>query len=60
MIDGESSEAERLQSSKCSSGNMNPVILTLLDKNQSRFDRRETHEAAEAGRLYNYTKRAFT
>ncbi len=57
MIDGESSKAELLQSSKCSSGDMTAVILTLLDQNQSRFD---SEAAAEAGRLYNYTKRAFT
>ncbi len=29
MIDGESSKAELLQSSKCSSGDMTAVILTL-------------------------------
>ncbi len=57
MIDGESSKAELLQSSKCSSRDITAVILTLTFKNQSRFD---TEAAAEAGRFYNYTKRAFT
>ncbi len=51
MIDGESSKDELLQSSKCSSGRR------LLDQNQTRFD---TEAAAEAGRFYSYTKRAFT
>ncbi len=41
MIDGESSKAELLQSSKCSSGDMTAVII---DQNQSRFD---TEAAAE-------------
>ncbi len=58
MIDGESSKAELLQSSKCSSGDITAVILTLLTLTKSvRFD---TEAAAEAGRVYNYTKRAFT
>ncbi len=37
------------------------LFWRLVDKNQSRFDSRKTREAAaEAGRLFNYTKRAFT
>ncbi len=33
------------------------LFWRLLDQNQSRFD---SEAAAEAGRFYNYTKRAFT
>ncbi len=37
------------------------LFWNLLDQNQSRFHSRDTCEAAaEAGRVYNYTKRAFT
>ncbi len=40
MIDGESSKAELLQSSKCSSGDMTAVILTLTWSKSVRFDTR--------------------
>ncbi len=59
-IDGESSKAELLQSS-VHLEILLQLFWCLLDKNQSRFDSNKTREAAaEAGRLYNYTKRAFT
>ncbi len=61
MIDGESSKAELLQSSKCSSGDMTAVILTFTWSKSVKIWQKKTREAAaEAGRLYNYTKRAFT
>ncbi len=61
MIDGESNKAELLQSSKCSSGNMTAVILTFTwSKSVKIWQQQDTEAAAEAGRLYNYTKRAFT
>ncbi len=60
MIDGESSKAELLQSSKCSSGDMTAVILTFTWSKSVKIWQKKTEAAAEAGRFYNYTKRAFT
>ncbi len=61
MIDGESSKAELLQSSKCSSGDIITVILTFTwSKSVKIWQQKDTEAAAEAGRFFNYTKRAFT
>ncbi len=47
--------------SKCSSGNMTAVILTFTWSKSVQIWQKKTREAAaEAGRFYNYTKRAFT
>ncbi len=57
LIDGESSKAELLQSSKCSSGDMTAVILTFTWSNSVKI----WHWSSSwSWRLYNYTKRAFT
>ncbi len=57
MIDGESSKAELLQSSKCSSGDMTAVILMFTWSKSVKIWQKKTREAAaEAERLYNYTK----
>ncbi len=61
MIDGESSKAELLQSSKCSSGDITTVILTFTwEKSVKIWQQQDTEAAAKAGCLNNYTKRAFT
>ncbi len=54
MIDGESSKAELLQSSKSSSGDMTTVILNVYLIKISQDLRHKAR--AEGGCLYNYTK----